>query len=272
MPAHAQTREPVSDLFAIGGGVREPRVIQKWVDAGGGSKGRFTLVFWASTIPYEVATGIVDQLHAAGVPDDRIDILGDLPDSEPKRLEAIEKISRSTAIYLSGGDQTRAMSVFGDAHDSRILNAFRAASRKGVPVASTSAGTAMQTRYMIAGDPTFAGQAPPMAKGLGNLSPEVILDQHFFKRGRWKRLIPLVRAQGPGTIGIGIDEDGAIRVRGGRYLEVLARSVMVVDAAPTPGSEPRIYTLSEGDTLDIKTRQASNPRPWNPLRCLNLKL
>ena len=52
------------------------------------------------------------------------------------------------------------------------------------------------------------------AAGLG-LLPDVVVDQHFAQRNRYARLLSVV-ARSPRLLGIGVDEDTAAVVRGGR--------------------------------------------------------
>jgi cyanophycinase len=67
-----------------------------------------------------------------------------------------------------------------------------------------------------------------LARGLG-LLPGVVVDQHFDQRNRYGRLLSLV-AQNPSLLGMGVDEDTAAVITGGRVLEVVGRgSVFVVD-------------------------------------------
>ena len=67
-----------------------------------------------------------------------------------------------------------------------------------------------------------------MAPGLG-LLPNFIIDQHFAERGRIGRLIGAV-SQNPRVLGIGIDEDTAIVVRGHQFKVIGSGAVFLVDA------------------------------------------
>ena len=67
-----------------------------------------------------------------------------------------------------------------------------------------------------------------MAPGLGLLE-RALVDQHFHQRGRIGRLLCGV-AENPSILGIGIDEDTAIRVFPDDHFEVIgSNSVTVVD-------------------------------------------
>ena len=60
----------------------------------------------------------------------------------------------------------------------------------------------------------------------------------------------------PHLLGIGIDEDTAIVVRGDRF-EVVGQSVVAIyDHQRTLAGEGRFYFLRPGDSYDLKSRQA----------------
>jgi cyanophycinase len=88
-------------------------------------------------------------------------------------------------------------------------------------------------------------------EGLGFV-PGVIVDQHFVKRQRENRLFGLV-LQHPEERGVGIEEDTAILVTGGRHAEVVGKGpVLLVDAK---GRDKLLVTLlRSGQTVDLKQR------------------
>ncbi len=96
---------------------------------------------------------------------------------------------------------------------------------------ATSAGASVMSEHMVAfgtGGATPKNRIAQLAKGLG-LLPGVVVDQHFGQRNRYGRLLSLV-AQSPSLLGMGVDEDTAAVISGGRLLEVVGRgSVFVVD-------------------------------------------
>ena len=81
-----------------------------------------------------------------------------------------------------------------------------------------------------------------MAPGLG-LIRDVIIDQHFAERGRIGRLLGAV-AHSPRVLGVGIDEDTAILVRGRRFEVLGSGAVYVVDGEGVTQSN-----ISEGDSM-----------------------
>jgi cyanophycinase len=106
-----------------------------------------------------------------------------------------------------------------------------------------------------------------LAAGLG-LVEGCVIDQHFQQRNRYGRLLMCV-ALSPNLLGIGIDEDTAIVVSGGRDFTVRgAGGVFVVDCttavtdaadaragAPMLVSGATVHTLPSGSTFDLVERR-----------------
>ena len=134
------------------------------------------------------------------------------------------------------------------------LAAVKARSAAGVVFGGTSAGAAVMSARMITGDGDFTvidGEKVGVRPGLG-LVEGVIVDQHFVKRQRQNRLFGLVLKH-PGERGVGIDEDTALLVTGGRYAEVVGRGpVVLVDAKGSDRLE--VTLLRAGQRTDLRQR------------------
>jgi cyanophycinase len=104
---------------------------------------------------------------------------------------------------------------------------------------------------MITGDGDFTvidGDQVVVREGLG-LLPGVIVDQHFVKRQRENRLFGLLLKH-PEERGVGIDEDTAILVTGGRQAEVVGKGpVLLVDAVGTDSL--RVQLVRSGQSVDL---------------------
>ena len=98
---------------------------------------------------------------------------------------------------------------------------------------------------------------------------EVIIDQHFHQRGRIGRLLCGV-AENPFMLGVGIDEDTAIRVYPEGYFMVIgSNAIMVVDGKSIKTSNVSelqpdeilaisnitLHVLPEGYGYDMKNRE-----------------
>lgn len=185
------------------------------------------------------------------------------------KLKALEGVD---AIFFSGGDQLRITSQIGGTplYD-RILEIYEC----GGVIAGTSAGASAMSETMLVKGPdasSFRFDEVHMAPGLGLLHG-VIIDQHFAERGRIGRLLGAV-TQNPRELGIGIDEDTAIVVKGSTVRVIGSGAVYLVDASDVsysdvseekPSAAPSIYdirlhVLGEGQTFDLVTRRPGNDR------------
>lgn len=153
-----------------------------------------------------------------------------------------EAVAQSKCVFFTGGDQLRITSILGG---TRVNEALKALYRSGGIVMGTSAGASAMTSTMVVqgNDNEPARKCTlKMAPGLGLLSG-VMVDQHFDQRGRFGRLLCGV-AENPDTLGVGIDEDTAIKLYPDQHFEVIGTNAVTV--------------------LDGKTIRSSNVSELNP--------
>jgi cyanophycinase len=180
--------------------------------------------------------------------------------NDPATSEAIEA---ATAVFFTGGDQSRIAAIFGG---SDADTALHAAWERGIVVAGTSAGAAMMSSTMILG----GGEQIPSATvrtgpGLGFVSG-IVVDMHFAERGRIARLLAVV-AMFPHELGLGIDEDTAVVVTDTTFEVIGNGAVTVVDAGratsiriSAEGAGPialtgaQIHVLPSGYAFELTTR------------------
>jgi cyanophycinase len=191
---------------------------------------------------------------------------------EASGAEAAKALRRADAVFFTGGDQLRITSILGG---TRAYQALFDAYRRGALIAGTSAGASALSSTMIV-DGLNNEQARKctlkMAPGLGLLE-QTLIDQHFAQRGRLGRLLTGV-AENPHALGIGIDEDTAIRIDPDACFFVLGSgAVTVIDGATIESSNvselaPNEILAIQGVTLhvlprdygfDMKTRQVLPP-------------
>lgn len=180
--------------------------------------------------------------------------------------ETLAPLADAAGIFFTGGDQLRISSQIGDTPIDRMVREIHA---RGGLVAGTSAGAAFMSEIMLtkgASAETHRIGDLHMAPGLG-LVPDAIIDQHFAERGRIGRLLGAV-AQNPRVIGIGIDEDTAVVMRGDSFSVIGAGAVYVVDGQNVTHSNiseakperalsmhgVQLHVLSAGDTFEMSTR------------------
>ena len=147
-------------------------------------------------------------------------------------------IDEATAVWFSGGDQSKLTAAYLDTAFHRSLRALLA---RGGVIGGTSAGAAVMSEVMIeGGDPRAK-----VGRGFGFL-PRAVVDQHFLRRSRLDRLLGVVTDR-PDLVGLGIDEATALVVEGDRW-SVVGRSYVIACAAGRDGQPPRFASFGDGDT------------------------
>ena len=166
-----------------------------------------------------------------------------------------------TAVFFGGGDQNRILDVLDPKDDAPGGGTSAQALRElyppqGIAFGGTSAGTAIMSPVTITGNGDLTvidGRAIETRAGLGLLEG-AILDTHFLRRQRENRLFGLVLAH-PALVGLGIDEDTALLVTGGRHAEVAGRAQVMraqaVSGAPGSAGSLKLDLYKAGDVLDL---------------------
>lgn len=159
-----------------------------------------------------------------------------------------EKIAGSQCVFMTGGDQLRITSILGGTEASRQLKALYDA---GGLIMGTSAGASVMSSTMVVqGEDNEPAKkcTLKMAPGLDLLNGTII-DQHFDQRGRFGRLLCGV-AENPSVLGIGIDEDTAIKVFPDLHFEIIGtNTVTVIDGRTIKSSN--VSELSPNEMLAI---------------------
>lgn len=245
-------------LVIVGGGERPPEALARFVAWAGGPAARVLVLPWASGEPAESCAALLEEIRSHGPgtascgPHAVLDAKGRaLPLDLVRRKEAIEALGSATGVFFGGGDQARIMDVLADAELLAVVKARFAA---GVVFGGTSAGAAVMSARMITGEGDFTvidASRVEVRPGLGLLSGAIV-DQHFVRRQRQNRLFGLVLAH-PEERGVGIDEDTAILVTGGRTAEVVGKGpVVLVDAAGP--DRLTIQLVRSGRNFDLRER------------------
>lgn len=257
------------NLIIIGGAedkYGESRILEEVVKIIGGEEARVGIITTATQHPREVGEEYRDVFMRLGVRD--TDILNIDTREDANREENVRRIEDATGFFFTGGDQLRITSILGG---TKVYDAIHRSHSQGTAIIGTSAGASVMSSTMIVeGNSNDAARkcTLKMAPGL-RLLEGVIIDQHFDQRGRLGRLLCGV-AENPGILGIGIDEDTAIRVYPEEYFEVIGNNaVTVIDGwsiKSTNVSELKpdeiltitnasLHVLSRGHGFDFKRRE-----------------
>jgi cyanophycinase len=243
---------PAMDAFLRGCNARE-----------GGKIVGFTT---ASTDPVGSAVAWKDAFAEAGATNVELPIIDRRGRAQDVRIA--QMVLDAQGIFLGGGDQVQLVATLGG---SRVGRAIKEAFSRGAIVCGTSAGAAALSDTMLAGgELDEEGEEVPLylGPGFGLLGFSALIDTHFSKRGRLQRLFRRV-AENPELMGLGIDEDTALVVRG-HVAEVVGNgSVYFVDGrgvrfdnaeeaqkgAPLTLSYLRVGIVGAGYPFDLRERE-----------------
>ncbi len=231
------------NLLIIGGAEDkwgQSSVLKHAIEMCGGTQAKISVLTTATQKPKEVGDEYRVVFSRLGVKN--IDVLNIDNRSDANDNSVAQRISGAAGVFFTGGDQLRITSILGGTKTfATLLELYD----KGVPIIGTSAGaSAMSSVMIVDGNSNSAARKCTlgMSPGLG-LMEQVIIDQHFEQRGRLGRLLVGV-AQNPSVLGIGIDEDTAIKVHDNASFEVVGTNCVTV--------------------IDGRTIQSSNVSELNP--------
>jgi cyanophycinase len=185
-----------------------------------------TVLTTATEHPEEVGSNYYEVFQRLGVK--RVQILNINTREDAENEGNCEAIKNSKCIFITGGDQLRITSILGG---TRAYAELKNLYHEGGIIIGTSAGASVMSSTMVVQgmDNEPARKCTlKMAPGLGLLNG-VIIDQHFDQRGRFGRLLCGV-AENPDVLGIGIDEDTAIKLYPDMHFEIIgSNAVTIID-------------------------------------------
>jgi len=224
-------------MLIIIGGAEDKKgnkdILKHVLESSGGSNSSLTIITTATEKPGEVGNEYRKVFQELNAPN--INVLNINSRDEGNLEENASIVENSTGIFFTGGDQLRITSIIGG---TLVHAALKKAYENGSTIAGTSSGASVMSSTMIVdGNSNDAARkcTLKMAPGLG-LIEEAIIDQHFDQRGRFGRLLTGV-AENPHMLGIGIDEDTAIKVLPEGAFEVIgSNAVTVIDGTAIKSS------------------------------------
>lgn len=215
------------NLLIIGGAEDkwgQSSVLKHAIDMCGGSDAKIIVLTTATQKPQEVGEEYREVFTRLGV--ENIDILNIDSRDDANKDSVVQRLSGAAGVFFTGGDQLRITSIIGGTKTYKSLLEIY---MRGVPIIGTSAGaSAMSSTMIVDGNSNSAARKCTlgMSPGLGFLN-QVIIDQHFEQRGRLGRLLVGV-AQNPSILGVGIDEDTAIKVHSNASFEVVGTNCVTI--------------------------------------------
>ena len=263
-------------VVAIGGALRDDNhaVWSRLVALAGGDGARFVVFGTASSNPERSAARVVALLESHGAEAESLPVAPAQPgvDVAPaaRDPEWVARVNAAKGVFFTGGAQERIVDTLQPGGQSTpLLEAIRGVLDRGGVVAGTSAGAAVMSQVMFRDAPDLLAvmkgtlrAGKELDRGLGFATPGLFVDQHFLRRGRLGRMLPLMQSQGL-QAGIGVEENSAAILRGHEVEIVGEGGALFVDlrdvgSAPNLGafnlSGVRLTFLGDGDRLDVRTR------------------
>ena len=275
LPPIDQDQRGSGTAVAIGGGLRSDNdeIYSRLIAAAGGKSGRWVVFGTASENPEGSAAQVVQQFSQRGVAAVALPVSPRFKarpvDEVVRDPDLVAQVRAAQGVYFTGGAQAVIVDSFmPGGQTTPLLRAVWAVYRAGGVVAGTSAGAAIMSSTMFRDAPdvlsVLKGQLRPgqeVGPGLGFMGTQLFVDQHFLKRGRIGRTLPLMRSQGY-VLGLGVEENSAA-VLHGNTVQILGRALLVnlADARSDAGldvfnlTDVRVSLLGSGDSLQLPDGQ-----------------
>lgn len=278
----AQTLGPKKGSLVIVGGGGNPEhmhtILKKFVELAGGEKARIIVVPTAATSDpnYDY------ENYHMGKRLERVYNVKDVTivhthDREEANTQAfIKPIQTATGIWFSGGRQWRFTKAY---RGTLAEKAFRGVLERGGVIGGSSAGATIQGSFLARGDSrTNTIMVGDYQHGFGYIQ-NIAIDQHIVPRRRQLDMLKILedseKQMKPefnreAMLGLGVDEDTAIVVKGNQF-EVIGKPsglVFVYDPRKwTAKTLPhdKYITLKPGEWYHLKHRKqikpVTNPAP-----------
>lgn len=151
------------------------------------------------------------DLRTAGLEHVKVPIVETREQADDQRI--VKLIEESSGVFLGGGNQIKLVTMLSG---TPVGDAIWALYARGGVVGGTSAGAAALTELTLAGnevDEEGKLVEQYIGPGLGLLGFKALIDTHFTQRRRLYRLFVAI-ADNPEIMGLGLDEDTAMVVKG----------------------------------------------------------
>lgn len=240
----------------------EDGILARVVRESGGTDASIVIIPTASSYPQEVGENYLNAFSKLGCTNTQVLDIREKHQSDLKtNLQIIQK---ADCVMFSGGNQSKITELIGQTKMHKLLlKKFR---KEQFVIAGTSAGAMCMAEEMIAGGSSteaFFKGAVRMRDGMGFV-PNLIIDSHFIRRGRFGRLAEAV-AKFPKLIGVGLAEDTGLVIKECKTFEVIG-SGMVIIFDPRKLKHNNEQILEEGTPMslvNLKTHVLANGDRFN---------
>lgn len=244
----------------------EEGILSRVVKEAGGVDAKIIIIPTASSIPQEVGE---NYLYAFGKLKCTNLFVMDIREREDSDNEDyLRRMKQADCVMFSGGDQSKITRKIGGTALHKIMQERYL--KESFVIAGTSAGAMCMSQEMITGgssQESFIKGAVGMGEGMSFI-PELIIDSHFIKRGRFGRMAEAV-AKFPDLIGVGLAEDTGLIIKNNTF-EVIGSGMVILfnarkakhnnhhllkEGTPMSLTNLKTHILANGDRFNIKKKK-----------------
>ena len=248
--AAAQEGPEKGSLVIVGGALRDEAILERFISLAGGPDAPIVIIPTAGgEDDYDAWYSGARRFRELGATDLTVLHTWDREEAETEDFAA--PIARARGVWFPGGRQWRLVDAYADTRTERELHALLA---RGGVIGGSSAGATIQGEYLARGD--TSGNTIMMGdheEGFAFVRG-VAIDQHLLVRNRHFDLLEILEAR-PELLGIGIDEDTAIVVRGNGFEVIGQGYVAIYDNTRVLPNGGGFYFLMPGDRYNLETRE-----------------
>jgi cyanophycinase len=240
--------EKVSETQRMSIDFIKEEILKRFVEELKGNNPTVAVLPTASGVPEESAKSYIDVFTKLGVKDVQVIDIRNREDTT--KDEFCEIVRKAAGIMITGGDQLKLTAILGGTHFLEIIK--ERYTFDDFIVAGTSAGAAALSTPMIFESETNKGLLKGDVRITTGLEfiKNIAIDTHFIERGRIVRMAQCI-ATNPGCIGIGLEEDTAVLITDGRFLEVIGSGlVTIVNGMDV--TRNTIYEVETGQPFSIR--------------------
>jgi cyanophycinase len=254
-----ETTGPVSgSLVIVGGAMKDTAIINRFIALAGGVNAPIIV------IPTAGGESVIDNKKAAEVLTmagaKNVTVLHTYDTSIANSKEFVRPLLKATGVWFNGGRQWRLV----DAYANTLTETeIRKVLDRGGVIGGSSAGATIQGSYLVRGDT----RANTLVMGDHEVGfaylNNAAIDQHLLVRNRQNDL-PAVISKFPHLLGIGLDENTAIVVKGNEF-EVIGQSYVAIYDYNLWKENPagtgklqngaKFFFLRKGDRYNVKSRE-----------------
>lgn len=251
-------------LVVVGGALQSEAIWQRIIALAGGPSAPIVVVPTAGGEPsYNSSFPSAATLRSLGA--QNVTVLHTYDPGVADTDAFVAPLLHARGVFFGGGRQWRLVDAYAG---TKAEAAFRGVLGRGGVVAGSSAGASILGSFLARGDTAnntvLVGDH---TVGFGYLRNTAV-DQHVLARNRHFDMFEITRAY-PGLLGLAVDEDTALVVRGDEAEVVGSTYALVYDGGfwsregnwerELPGPGERFYFLREGDRYDLGKRRVIEP-------------